>query len=282
MPDGAADLVTDLYRRMPDVRITDLLLEVDDATRFTEAFTHLRTGSPCRDRIGLLNVLLAEGINLGLRKMAEATTTHGFWELMRIARWHVEGDAFDRALAIVVEAQAALPMAAFWGTGRTASQRRPVLPVRRPRRSPQPGQRPVRGGAGRQGVLPRLRPVLPVRHPDHPGHRPRGPLHPRWAPAERDREARPRTVRRHGRLHRPRLHRVLDPRLRVRPAHPGPAVEAPLRVRPRGRPEAPAPAGGRQGERRPDRPELGWEHINLTGEYRWPRTGSTGSAKPLT
>ena len=121
VPDGAADLVADLYRRMPDARITDILLEVDDATRFTEAFTHLRTGEPCRDRIGLLNVLLAEGINLGLRKMAEATTTHGFWELMRIARWHVEGDAFDRALAIVVEAQAALPMAAFWGTGRTAS-----------------------------------------------------------------------------------------------------------------------------------------------------------------
>ena len=69
VPDGAADLVADLYRRMPDARITDILLEVDDATRFTEAFTHLRTGEPCRDRIGLLNVLLAEGINLGLRKM---------------------------------------------------------------------------------------------------------------------------------------------------------------------------------------------------------------------
>ena len=121
VPDGAADLVADLYRRLPEARITDILLEVDDATRFTEAFTHLRTGEPCRDRIGLLNVLLAEGINLGLRKMAEATNTHGFWELMRIARWHVEGDAFDRALAVVVEAQAALPMAAFWGTGRTAS-----------------------------------------------------------------------------------------------------------------------------------------------------------------
>ena len=121
VPDGAADLVADLYRRMPNARITDILLEVDDATRFTEAFTHLRTGSPCRDRIGLLNVLLAEGINLGLRKMAEATTTHGFWELMRIARWHVEGEAYDRALSVVVEAQAALPMAAFWGRGRTAS-----------------------------------------------------------------------------------------------------------------------------------------------------------------
>ena len=29
VPDGAADLVTDLYRRMPDARITDLLLEVE-------------------------------------------------------------------------------------------------------------------------------------------------------------------------------------------------------------------------------------------------------------
>ena len=64
---------------------------MDDATRFTEAFTHLRAGEPCRDRIGLLNVLLAEGINLGLRKMAEATTTHGFWELMRIAFMFLEG-----------------------------------------------------------------------------------------------------------------------------------------------------------------------------------------------
>ena len=71
---------------------------------------------------GLLNVLLAEGINLGLHKMADATTTHGFWELMRIERWHVEGEAYDQALSVVVEVQAALPMAAFWGTGRTASR----------------------------------------------------------------------------------------------------------------------------------------------------------------
>lgn len=51
---------------------------------------------PCRDRIGLLNVLLAEGINLGLAKMAESTNTHGYWDLMRISRWHVEGEAMNR------------------------------------------------------------------------------------------------------------------------------------------------------------------------------------------
>src|SRR3546814_949789 len=73
------DLVLDLYQQLPPARITDLLLEVDERTGFSEAFTHLRTGAPCSDRIGLMNVLLAEGVNLGLRKMAAATNTHSFW-----------------------------------------------------------------------------------------------------------------------------------------------------------------------------------------------------------
>ena len=34
VPDEAADLVADLNRRMPEARITDILIEVDDATRF--------------------------------------------------------------------------------------------------------------------------------------------------------------------------------------------------------------------------------------------------------
>ena len=120
-PDGIDDLVLDLYRRLPPIRITDLLLEVDAALEFTDAFTHLRTGIPCGDRIGLLNVLLAEGLNLGLRKMAEASNTHDYWQLSRLARWHVESAAIDQALANVVAAQGALPMARVWGMGTTAS-----------------------------------------------------------------------------------------------------------------------------------------------------------------
>ncbi|MBN9142546.1 MULTISPECIES: Tn3 family transposase [unclassified Novosphingobium] len=120
-PEGAEDLVLDLYQQLPPARITDLLLEVNERTGFSEAFTHLRTGTPCVDRIGLMNVLLAEGVNLGLRKMAAATNTHSFWELLRIARWHIEGSAYDRALAMIVEAHADLPMAAFWGQGHSAS-----------------------------------------------------------------------------------------------------------------------------------------------------------------
>jgi hypothetical protein len=62
VPDGAEDLVLALYRDMPQARITDLLLEVDDRIAFTSAFTDLRTGIPCRDRVAVLSVLLADDI----------------------------------------------------------------------------------------------------------------------------------------------------------------------------------------------------------------------------
>lgn len=121
VPEEADAMVLDLYKRLPEIRITDLLLEVDDAIGFTEAFTHLRTGVPCKDRVGMLNVLLAEGLNLGLSKMAGATNTHDYFQLSRLSRWHVESEAMARALAIVIEGQSALPMARFWGGGTSAS-----------------------------------------------------------------------------------------------------------------------------------------------------------------
>ncbi|SDQ28753.1 Tn3 family transposase [Pseudovibrio sp. Tun.PSC04-5.I4] len=131
VPTEADELVLDLYRRLPDVRITDMLLEVDKATGFTDAFTHLRTGAPCKDRIGLLNVLLAEGLNLGLSKMAEATNTHDYFQLSRLSRWHIESDAINRALAMVIKAQSALPMARYWGAGTTASSDGQFFPTTR-------------------------------------------------------------------------------------------------------------------------------------------------------
>ena len=257
VPDEAADLVADLYRRLPEARITDILLEVDDTTRFTEAFTHLRTGEPCRDRIGLLNVLLAEGINLGLRKMAEATNTHGFWELMRIARWHVEGDAFDRALAVVVEAQAALPMAAFWGSGRTASSDGQFFPA-----------------AGRGEALN----LVNARYGAEPGVKAYSHVSDRFSPFAT--QTIPATVHEAPYILDGLLMNETGRRVREQYADTGGFTDHVFAAcsilgyafvphirdlpskrlyvfEPRGRPEAPAPAGRRQGERGPDRSELG-------------------------
>ena len=140
MPADVDELVLDLYRRLPEVRITDILLEVDAATGFNDAFTHLRTGAPCKDRIGLLNLLLAEGLNLGLSKMAEASNTHDFFQLSRLSRWHIESEAIDRAPAMVIEAQAQLPMASLWGLGLTESSDGQSRTLGR---SDEPRQRPL-------------------------------------------------------------------------------------------------------------------------------------------
>lgn len=131
VPAEADDLILDLYRRLPEVRITDILTDVDNDTGLTDAFTHLRTGAPCKDRLGLLDVILAEGLNLGLSKMAGASSTHSFTQLARLSNWHVESEAINRALAIVIEAQAQLPMAKYWGAGETASSDGQFFPTTR-------------------------------------------------------------------------------------------------------------------------------------------------------
>jgi len=125
-------------RRYADLKQALVPIEAAKATPrltvplgFTDAFSHLRTGSPCKDRVGLLNVLLAEGVNLGLSKMAEATNTHDFFQLSRLSRWHIESDAINRALAMVIAAQSNLPMAAHWGGGVTASSDGQFFPAAR-------------------------------------------------------------------------------------------------------------------------------------------------------
>ncbi|MAZ23153.1 Tn3 family transposase [Roseovarius sp.] len=131
VPEEADELVLDLYDRLPAIRITELLQEVDADIGFTEIFTSSQTGAPCKDQIGMLTVLLAEGLNLGLSKMAEATNTHDYFQLSRLSRWHVESDAINQALAMVIEAQSRLPMASFWGGGVTASSDGQFFPAAR-------------------------------------------------------------------------------------------------------------------------------------------------------
>lgn len=89
VPDGADQLVLNLYAQMPEARLTDIMLTVDAEVSFNDAFTNFRTGAVCSDKLGLMNVLLAEGLNLGLRKMAEASNSHGYWQLQRISQWHI-------------------------------------------------------------------------------------------------------------------------------------------------------------------------------------------------
>ena len=110
-----------LYGVLPRIRITDLLEEVDRWTGFTGCFTHLKTGLPLGERRTLLTALLADGINMGLKRMAEACRGASFWQLARVVDWHVREETYVQATARLVDAQRALPIALVWGDGTMSS-----------------------------------------------------------------------------------------------------------------------------------------------------------------
>jgi TnpA family transposase len=121
VPAAAEALQEQVAALLPRVKITDLLLEVDSWTGFTRTFTHLRSGEPAPDRTGLLTAILADAINLGLVKMAEACPDTSYARLAWLHDWYVRDDTYTAALAELTNAQARVPLAASWGTGTTSS-----------------------------------------------------------------------------------------------------------------------------------------------------------------
>lgn len=120
-PEDAERLADRINALLPRVRITDLLDEVAEWTGAADCFTHLRTGLPADDRRVVLTAVLADATNLGLTRMAEACSVASYKQLAWTAGWHVSEDAYGRALACIVAAQQAQPLAAHFGSGMASS-----------------------------------------------------------------------------------------------------------------------------------------------------------------
>ena len=120
-PPEAEALAERLYAILPRVRITDLLSEVARWTLFTDCFTHLRTGETAADERVLMAGLLADGLNLGLTRMAEACTIASLGQLAWTADWHIRDETYALALRRLVEQQQREPLAAIFGGGFVSS-----------------------------------------------------------------------------------------------------------------------------------------------------------------
>jgi TnpA family transposase len=129
VPPEAEELGRRAYELLRWVRITDLLVEVDELTGMSRHFTHLHTGDPVTDVRALYTVLLAEATNLGLAKMAQACPEYTYRQLAWIADWYVRDETCRHALASIINAQHQHPFAAYWGDGTTSSSDAQQFPV---------------------------------------------------------------------------------------------------------------------------------------------------------
>jgi TnpA family transposase len=122
-PEGLDEFRRRLYSFLPRIRLTDLLVEVDSWTRFSEHLTHFRSGDSCKDRELIYAAILADGTNLGPTKMAEATDDPKvtYKRLAWAADWHVREETYQKAIAEVVNAHYRLPFSQNWGAGMTSS-----------------------------------------------------------------------------------------------------------------------------------------------------------------
>ncbi|MFT8723184.1 MAG: Tn3 family transposase [Acetobacter malorum] len=120
-PDEAEDALALLYARLPPIRITDLLADVNRWTGFADCFTHLTTGRAHDDPRATLTAVLADATNLGHTRMAEACGLVTQRQLGWLSAWHLREDSYGAALARLVEAQHRLPLATLFGDGTASS-----------------------------------------------------------------------------------------------------------------------------------------------------------------
>ncbi|MCY1703865.1 Tn3 family transposase [Deinococcus sp. SL84] len=123
VPPQVEPFTRQLASRVKRIKITDLVQQVDAWTGCSDCFTDLRNGNKVEKRHHLLTALLAEGLNLGLTKMAEAVTDPEVTprRLMYLSDWYIREDTFKAALAEVVNFQSQQPLAQYWGDGTKSS-----------------------------------------------------------------------------------------------------------------------------------------------------------------
>ena len=121
VPDAAQALIDQAAMLLPHVKITEMMMEVDEWTGFTRHFTHLKSGDTAKDKTLLLTTILADGINLGLTKMAESCPGSTYAKLSWLQAWHIRDETYSTALAELVNAQFHQPFAGNWGDGTTSS-----------------------------------------------------------------------------------------------------------------------------------------------------------------
>lgn len=119
--DAAKALADEAYRRLPVMRVTDVLAHVARWTGFVNHFTNVASGLPPKDDHAFMAALLAEATNLGLTRMAASCNVASRRAMLRMQTWHMRDETFRAALGNLTDAIHAEPLSTWLGEGWRAS-----------------------------------------------------------------------------------------------------------------------------------------------------------------
>jgi len=129
-PESTAELERLIDERLPLVELSELLIEVDGWTRFSDDFEHAGGTEPRgRElRAHLYASVLAQACNLGPVRMARISDLT-YQKLAWCMNWYVRDETLKAATTRLVNFQYRQPLSRFWGTGTLSSSDGQRFPV---------------------------------------------------------------------------------------------------------------------------------------------------------
>ncbi len=129
-PGQLSELEQRIVQRLPRIELTDLLLEVDRWTQFSQHFEHA-AGSESQQPNQLIHLyasLLSQGCNMALTRMAQCTGLQ-HEKLVWYTNWYLREETLRAANTAIVNFQHHQPLSQHWGTGTLSSSDGQRFPV---------------------------------------------------------------------------------------------------------------------------------------------------------
>ena len=128
---ASAEALEDLITaRLPQVELSELLIEVDAWTHFSDHFVHAARAETLRPTLlpPLYASVLAHACNFGLEQMAQSTDL-SYQQLAWCTTWYMREETLEAAFTTLVNYHHKLPFSQVWGSGLLSSSDGQRFPV---------------------------------------------------------------------------------------------------------------------------------------------------------
>jgi TnpA family transposase len=129
-PASAEALEALITARLPQVELSELLIEVDAWTHFSDHFVHAAGAETLRPTLlpHLYASILAHACNFGLEQMAHSTDI-SYQQLAWCTTWYMREETLEAAFTTLVNYHHKLPFSQVWGSGILSSSDGQRFPV---------------------------------------------------------------------------------------------------------------------------------------------------------